>query len=816
MKRLLLFIAVLGFSATALAQSGTIQGTVVSTNNAPVEYVTLTIGKNGTAKGTLTDNKGNYEISGVSAGAYTLKASSVGFKTSEIRIVVRANEVTTVPRIVLSEQQEVLEEVVVEGNKINKYAQKESTYVSKMPLKDIENPQVSNSIGSQLLEDQVITNFNDALRNAPGVTMLWEPTGRASDGAGYFSVRGFAVQPTMLNGLPALTNGSPDLANTERIEVIKGPSGTLYGSSLISYGGLINIVSKKPLNTFRGNIGYTAGSYGQNRVTVDINTPLSTEKDVYLRVNSAYHTQNSFQDAGFRRSFYVAPSLSYQVNDRLSFLINTEIYNGRSTNPTMLFLDRAHPLRVHNMDELAYDHKRSYTSNDLYMDNPTYSLQAQMNYKISDAWTSQTAFSTSSAKSNGYYSYLYESTTTAEDNASVTLNDGIVLTRYLSKQNSETIGTDIQQNFIGDFNIGSVRNRLVVGLDYLKTNVTNNNTSYVANGLVYIGSDLETFNRGILQITNPAQYTDDSGILTRAGTDALLTGSKINPSRTVQEIFSVYASDVINILPELSAMASLRVDRFWNETYNQTSFSPKFGLVYQPVLNHVSLFANYMDGFTNVAPQPELTEGVQTMRSFKPEHATQLEFGTKLNLFNDKLTATLSYYDIKVSDMRLRIDLDPNTYYFTQDGEQRNKGFETVINANPVNGLNLVAGYSYVDSNLEEGDPAFKDRRPESAGPLNTANLWADYQFTSGRLQGFGLGFGGNYAGENKIMNRNNTGAFTVPEYTLLNASVFYGTRDFRVTLKLNNITDEEYYSGWSTINPQLTRNVSANFSYTF
>src|SRR5690606_30464407 len=140
---------------------------------------------------------------------------------------------------------------------------------------------------------------------------------------------------------------------------------------------------------------------------------------------------------------------------------------------------------------------------------------------------------------------------------------------------------------------------------------------------------------------------------------------------------------------------------------------------------------NYMDGFTNVAPQPELTEGVQTMRSFKPEHATQLEFGTKLNLFNDKLTATLSYYDIKVSDMRLRIDLDPNTYYFTQDGEQRNKGFETVINANPVNGLNLVAGYSYVDSNLEEGDPAFKDRRPESAGPLNTANLWADYQFTS-------------------------------------------------------------------------------------
>ncbi len=180
------------------------------------------------------------------------------------------------------------------------------------------------------------------------------------------------------------------------------------------------------------------------------------------------------------------------------------------------------------------------------------------------------------------------------------------------------------------------------------------------------------------------------------------------------------------------------------------------------------------------------------------------------------MTAVVSYYDIQVKDRVLRIDSGDGNYEYTQDGEQRNKGIEASVNANPVEGLNIIAGYSYVDSRLEEGDAAFKGRRPESAGPLNTANLWADYQFTSGKLQGFGLGFGGNYAGENKIMNRNNTGAFTLPEYTVLNASVFYGTKDFRVTLKLNNITDEEYYTGWSTINPQWTRNISANFSYSF
>jgi iron complex outermembrane recepter protein len=165
--------------------------------------------------------------------------------------------------------------------------------------------------------------------------------------------------------------------------VVKGPSGTLYGSSLISYGGLINVVTKKPFDYFGGNVSYTLGSFGLNRVTADVNTPLDETGKVALRVNTAYHKQNSFQDMGFRESFFFAPSLSYLVNDRLSFLVNTEIYRGESTNPTMLFVDRGAPLRATNIEELGYDPKRSYTSNDLTIVNPNFSLQGQMNYKLS-------------------------------------------------------------------------------------------------------------------------------------------------------------------------------------------------------------------------------------------------------------------------------------------------------------------------------------------------------------------------------------------------------------------------------------------------
>ena len=808
MRSILSVFLLVGFSLAATAQSAKIKGSVTTTTNTPLSGATIELSQ--TTLGTTTDENGNFILSNIPSGNYRLILSYVGFKTKYVDLSVSENTTKDLGTFQLEEAQEMLGVVSINGKKHNKFTRETSVSVSKMPLADIENPQVYNSITANLLEEQVVTNFDDALKNAPGIDKLWESTGRGNDGAGYYSLRGFAVQPTLTNGLPALTNGSPDPANIESIEVIKGPSGTLYGSSLISYGGLINITTKRPFYDFGGSVSYTSGSYGLNRVTADVNTTLSKEKNIALRVNTAYHTQNSYQDAGFRKSFFFAPSLAYQVNDRLSFYINTEFYKGKSTNQTMLFLDRGAQLRVNTIDELGYDIDRSYTGNDLYIETPTYSFQGQMNYKLSDNWTSQTAFSRSNSKSDGYYSYLYEGT------QYTTLDEGIALNRYISKQNSETIATDIQQNFIGDFNLGSMRNRMVVGLDYLKTNVINNNSPYITNGAIYIGNNLQEFNEEVLGITDPANFTDDSGVLTQAGTDALLANGTINPSKTEQEIFSAYASDVINILPELSAMASLRIDRFSNADHAQTALSPKFGVVYQPILNKVSLFANYMNGFSNVAPVDEVTNGVTTNRALDPEHANQFEAGTKLNLLNGRLSATLSYYDIQVKDRALRVDVDATNYFYTQDGTQESKGFEASFIANPVDGLNIVAGYSYNDSKLTEGAADFVGLRPESAGPQNLANLWASYQLTSGKFEGLGFGFGGNYASENKIFNRNLGGAFTLPEYTVVNASVFYGTPDFRISLKLDNIANKEYFKGWSTISPQNQRSLLANFTYNF
>ena len=812
-----LFFVLLASTNILAQEKGTIKGQITLNDNESPEGISIAL--KGTRWGTITDGNGNYKIKNIKPGTYTIKVSAIGYIVSEKKVTVIGQEI--IQNFNLNSSSEELTEVVINSERTNHFARKETRQVSRLPLKNLENPQSYTTVTAELLKEQVVTNFDDALKNASGITPLWAATGRAGDGAAYYSLRGFPVQPTMVNGLPGLTNGSLDPANIDKIEIIRGPSGTLFGSSLISYGGLINTTTKKPYKTFGGDINYTVGSYGLNRVTVDLNTPLNDNKTLTFRVNSAYHKEESFQDAGFKESFFIAPSLSYDVNDRLSFLVNTEFMSSESTNPTMLFLDRGAPLRVHNIDELNYDNERSYTSNELTMKTPSYNIQAQMNYKFSDQWSSQTIFSTSSARSRGNYTYLYEGTS---NTAFASITEGIVLARFFTDQDNQNITTDIQQNFNGDFKIGSIRNRIVVGFDYFKRTASDRSTGYFGNGYVYIGNDLASFN-ALFGPTN-----GDTGNLTKAGSDAIIGNSPRNDNSTKQETYSAYASNVINFTPALSAMLSLRVDRFMNaknDGYNQTALSPKFGLVYQPILDKVSVFANYMNGFVNVAPGQNRQATIVMPLVLNPEHADQFEVGTKLNLFKDKLYATFSYYDIKVTDQVYVIETPytdpanpdaelPNNQTTFQDGGQKNKGFEAEFVANPINGLNIVLGYSYNDAVLTKGDPDFVNRRSENAGPRNLANLWASYKFTNGLLRGFGLGFGGNYVGDNMIMNRKTAGTFTIPEYTVLSSSVFYNAEKFNITLKLNNIANKEIYDGWSTIHPKDPRAIAASFTYKF
>lgn len=793
-------IALVFFTAASFGQSktGSIKGTVKTSDGVTVESVEIAIKG---VSNTTADRSGNYTLKNVPAGNYTITARLVGLKPTSREVTVIGGETADID-IMLQVSNQQLNEVVVSGGKKNKFDVKESQFVSKMPLKNLENPQVYSVVSKELLAEQVITNYDDALRNAPGIDKLWSSTGRGGDGAGYFALRGFAVQPTLVNGLPGLTNGSLDISNVERLEVIKGPSGTLFGSTLTSYGGLINTVTKQPFDGTAVDVNYTAGSYGLNRITADVNTPLDAAHKVLFRMNAAYHDEDSFQDAGFKKTRFFAPSLSYQLNDKVSFLLNAQFLSAEGANAPMIFFNRAVPVRVATLEGLGYNPKNSYTSNALSIKNPVTSVQAQMNYKISEQWNSQTVISKGSAKSDGYYSYLYDRPGTINGQpSSLGIYD-----RYISDQNSTTESTDIQQNFTGDFLIGGLRNRIVAGLDYFNRTTTNGGSNYAALGFLSFDGT-------------------DTGLLTRQDADAAIAklGNYPATTRTTQEVYSAYVSDLINFTPELSGMASIRVDRFQNgglslkeaDKYGQTAFSPKFGLVYQVLKDRLSVFGNYMNGFSNVAPMITSNNGINTTTTFKPERANQFEGGVKSDLFDGKLSGSLSYYDIKVSN-KVIPGLLPNTY--TQGGEQSSKGFEAQVTANPFAGFNITAGYTKNKSKLTKVDPASgtEGRRPNGSGPEDLINAWLSYKIMTGSVKGLGFGFGGNHAGSNFMVNNSIAGVFSLPSYTVLNATVSYATGGITFGLKVDNLTDKEYYKGWTTLEPMRPRTVSGSIGYHF
>lgn len=686
------------------------------------------------------------------------------------------------------------DEVIVRGGKTNAYLKDSSATVAKIPLKNLENAQVYNAIPKQLIQDQLATELNDVLKNATGIARLWESTGRGGDGAEYYSMRGFAVQPTMVNGVPAYNSGVLDPVNTESIEVIKGPSGALFGSPMISYGGLINITTKKPHDYQSGSFSYIMGSFGQNRLTADLNTPLT--ENAAVRVNAAYTEQGSFQDAGFRKAIYVAPSFKFKANDKLTFWVNTEFQSSKAANAPMVFLSRYAPLSFDNIAVFKPYYNRSFTSNELSIDNPAFAIQAQGIYQINANWKTQTIVSRSNNQSKGNYHYLWD------------FSDGDSFGRYISKRNGETRITDIQQNFIGDVKWLGLRHRLLMGIDAYQSDIINASTGWVGNGVVSLSAGTDT------------------GVLTQVGVDSLLVSSNEGVSTASSQVLSAYTGDVINITDQLIASATVRLDRFsgltnyWSSDAVESQFavSPKFGIVYQPKKDQLALFANYMNGFLNQAPaQVADSNGTNVrMQILDPEQANQAELGFKTELLKQRIALTASVYHILVSN---KVMTDPNNVNgLIQGGEVLSKGLEVSVVANPFKGLNLIAGYSLNHSEVVKDDPAngYLGLRPEEAGPRQLLNYWLSYSAIDGKLKGLTLGFGGNAASEHLTLNRSNTGTFALPSYHILNASIAYKAERYTLTLRADNFLDTKYYSGWSTVTPQQRRAIALGFTFRF
>lgn len=807
MKKQLSIVLFLVINTLAFSQSGTVKGVIVNNNNKELQSVTIII-KNSKI-GTLSNEIGYFEITNIATGNYQLSISYLGYKTKEISFNLTNNETIDLGTIKLYEGNEILSEIIIESERTNKFSRKQSAYVAKMPLKNIDNSQVYSTITNQLLVSQSVNSFEDAIKNAVGVDKLWSSTGRSGDGAGYYSIRGFSVQPQLVNGVSGITNGFINPSNVERVEVIKGPSATLFGSTLTSYGGLINIVTKKPYSGFGGSISVAGGSFGFRKINADIN--LSNKENVSIRLNTGYQEEESFQDKGFKKSIYIAPSITYKVNNNLTFNVAYEASKNEQTNQTFLFLNRSAPLVFNTITELNYDLNKSLTNNDVIIENPTQNFRGEVAYKLSDNWSLQTIVAGGTAKSNGYYTYLWNSADwTDVSNPAGTPNFAL----YAQETDAKTKTFNVQQNFIGEFKLGDLQNKLLVGFDYLQTTIIDKSSNWG-----YLHS-VKT--QGDLIYGEPEVSADNL--------NTILAGIGNSNIETKQNVIGVYASNVVKLTPKLSAMASIRFDRFKCkgdlndpsddfQTYDESTLSPKFGVVYQPIVNKLSIFGNYQNSFSYVNPElvpidlSDPSAGT-VLQSFDLERANQLEFGVKTNFFNNKLEATLNFYTIEVKDKIMGFGASKQ-----QDAIVVSNGIEFELNASPTKGLNLRGGFSYNDSEVTKSAsrPDLVGIRPAESGSDIIYNFWGDYKITEGFAKnvGFGVGFNG-ASSYNTMSDYTNSGGFELPAYTVFNASIYYETSKYRISVKGNNLGNKEYYTGWSTVTPQQTRAFIATINYKF
>ncbi len=182
--QVLLLLILLITGPAAWAQTATIKGRVITSDNQPAPYVTITVA--GTNRNAITNEAGFYTLAKLQPGEYELEASFIGYETLRKPVAVTASQTLTADfQISISNSQ--LQEVIVTNSK-SKFVYKSSEYVARMPLRNLENPQVYNVVGRALIQEQVIIERTDLYRNIPGSV----PNFSAGGSMG-LSMRGFLL-----------------------------------------------------------------------------------------------------------------------------------------------------------------------------------------------------------------------------------------------------------------------------------------------------------------------------------------------------------------------------------------------------------------------------------------------------------------------------------------------------------------------------------------------------------------------------------------------------------------------------------------------
>lgn len=646
------------------------------------------------------------------------------------------------------------------------YTAKRSTTGTKTDTSLLETPQSVTVVTKDLITDTGAVSMQDALAYAAGV--LSTPYG-VDTRTDWMRVRG--ADPTVfLDGLRhayGTRSTRADPYTLERLEVLRGPAGTLYGSGTVA--GVVNMVSKKPLFETQREVGVQYGSFNRRQLQTDLTGALDQEGTLAYRLLAVARKADTQVDHVPDDRSLLAPSISWRPNASTSLTLQG-LYQEDKSGVTSQFFPWQGTVLGNPNGRLPSNLFIGEPTD--YYDSERKTFGWQFEHKFGSEWSLRQNFRVAKNENDTVYHYadFYGNGTTAGPGGwSIDPINKRNMRRYwwsgLTKQRVTAVDTHIE----GSVKTGAIQHQLLFGTDYTSKRE----------------SSASTYGSSTIDAYAPIYGTPVAGV------------RRANPA-TKEHQFGFYAQDQIK-LGAWTVLAGLRHDRVESSAQggaaDDSSATTKRLAVMHGFESGWTPYLSYAESFT---PQSSINGQI-----FKPLSGTQWEAGVKFAPADGKFAFNAAIFDLKEKNRIRETRVDE----YDQLGKVKNRGVELEARSTIGRDLDLIANYNYVkiDSQLD-------------GQPRQQASVWAKYRFGIAGMPGFSVGAGLRYV--NSFHDTANGGVSPqVPSVALLDLVFAYDSERWRYALNINNASDKYYVSSCMTRGDcyiGARRNVVASATYRF
>lgn len=633
----------------------------------------------------------------------------------------------------------ILEEITVKESAYSKYQNEAKPELNRTQISKEDTAKSIQTFNKTFIEDAQLQSIEDIIEMSSNTVYTGDNHGRTND----ISMRGFSRVPILLDGI-RITNklAHPEVYNIESVEILKGPDSLQYGQS--SPGGLVNLVTKKPTKESLAKIELEVSDNPSYSPKIDLGGAINEDKSLYFRLTSVLKYDEGWTNSNTdTNKVFIAPSLSYDINDNNVITFVTEYTNEKTPSSFGTY--------VNSKGELVASIKNMSSHPDEEFEK-TQKIAGFDIDSIYDTWNSNFKYryiDYEGENENVAFPFMYQEAT------------GNLL-RFFAIQNQKNQEHALQYTLNKETDIFGLNNKFSLGADYNK-----------AYSETIMFADMTTFYP--IYLANPNYES--------------LTSLKDHPNatdmstpKTSVESYGIFLQDHINLTDKLIFSAGIRYDEVKpKDSQKSDATTPQFGLVYH-LTPETILFTNYSQSFTPTSRQDKAGNILD------PEKGKGYEVGIKQKLFDDRFDLTTALFKIEKENVATLDINGGNTFVYKASGKQESQGFEVDLSGDITSNLSLIASYGYTET---------KDKEINNNDlvniPNHTANIFATYKLAALNLPDYYIGGGARYIGSKYA---NDTNTIELDSALIYNATVGYKKGNWRANLSVQNLTDEEYVDG--------------------